>query len=191
MNGRTISIAMAVLLAAGLPRIAWAPPPEPQAADALAALAAARPPEPQLRPPLKVSAAEFECLALNVYFESRGQPLDGQAAVAFVTLNRVASPGFPDTICGVVRQKVNAGCQFGWTCDGRAHRPSAGPDWTEARLVALRALAGGVDPTEGALYFHHVNERPGWAVGKYANRVRIGDHIFFSVGEARARMARQ
>jgi spore germination cell wall hydrolase CwlJ-like protein len=190
MNGRTIPIAMAVLLAAGLPGAAWAPPPTPEAADQLAA-SAPKPAEPARRGPAKATAADFECLALNVYWESRGQPLDGQAAVAFVTLNRVAAPGFPDTICGVVRQKVNAGCQFGWTCDGRDHRPADGPGWTEARLVALRVLSGAVDPTGGALYFHGVNERPQWAVGKYAHKVQIGGHIFFKVGERPAQTVRQ
>src|SRR4051794_40469525 len=44
------------------------------------------------------------CLAKAVYFESRGEKLEGQLAVAEVVLNRVASPEYPDTICGVVTQ---------------------------------------------------------------------------------------
>ena len=54
---------------------------------------------------------EFECLALNVYFESRGEPLAGQYAVAAVTLNRVVHPAFPDSICQVVMQGAELGAE--------------------------------------------------------------------------------
>lgn len=49
--------------------------------------------------------AELRCLAENVYYEGRGEPLDGQYAIAEVTVNRVAAPQFPDTVCGVVHDK--------------------------------------------------------------------------------------
>jgi hypothetical protein len=44
------------------------------------------------------------CLALNVYFEARNEPVEGKVAVAQVVMNRKADPRFPDTICGVVYQ---------------------------------------------------------------------------------------
>ena len=43
-----------------------------------------------------------ECLALNVYHEARNQTIDGQYAVAHVTMNRVASSKHADNICDVV-----------------------------------------------------------------------------------------
>ena len=62
---------------------------------------------------------ELYCLANNIYFESRNQPKLGQIAVGQVTMNRVNSPKFPNTVCGVVKQggeKRNR-CQFSWYCD--------------------------------------------------------------------------
>ena len=55
------------------------------------------------------SQAEFEererrCLATAIYFEARGEPVEGQIAVGQVIMNRVRSPQFPETICGVVYQ---------------------------------------------------------------------------------------
>ncbi len=54
---------------------------------------------------------DLECLATNVYREARGEPMEGQIAVAKVTLNRVYSGKYPSSICGVVYQKN----QFSWT----------------------------------------------------------------------------
>ena len=47
---------------------------------------------------------DLECLAENIYFEARGEPLDGQFAVAEVTLNRTRAPNFPHTVCAVVHE---------------------------------------------------------------------------------------
>ena len=61
--------------------------------------------------------AALQCLALNVYWEARSEPMQGQLAVAAVTLNRVNDPRFPDDICDVVRQGGEVRkhrCQFSW-----------------------------------------------------------------------------
>ena len=50
-------------------------------------------------------AEMLTCIALNVYYEARSEPLEGQYAVAHVVLNRVASPRFPDDACTVVQQR--------------------------------------------------------------------------------------
>ena len=65
-----------------------------------------------------LSEDDLECLVRNVYHESRNQSLLGQAAVAHVTLSRVKSPLYPDSVCGVVWQKG----QFSWTEDGKSDR---------------------------------------------------------------------
>jgi spore germination cell wall hydrolase CwlJ-like protein len=125
---------------------------------------------------------EFECLALNVYFESRGEPLAGQYAVAAVTLNRVVHPGFPDSICQVVMQGVELGhnrCQFSWVCDRHGNRPRDDDAWENAKRVAFTALfLDQPDPTGGALYFHTAWVRPNWSriMLKVA---RIGGHLFY------------
>ena len=65
---------------------------------------------------------ERRCLAEAIYFESRGEPLEGQVAVAEVVLNRVDDRQFPQTVCGVTNQGAGSGrgCQFSYACDGRS-----------------------------------------------------------------------
>lgn len=191
MDGRSpLSLALgplalvAVLVVAEPMGSAWAPRPSPDAAipQVQPAAAAAAP-----APAKTVSASELRCLAMNVYWESRGQPLAGQAAVAHVTLNRVNAPGFPASICGVVHQS----CQFGWTCDGKKDLPTEPTAWAESVDMAKRALAGEPDPTGGALYFHQLSERPQWARGRYGHRVVIGQHVFFNVKDGSERQLAQ
>lgn len=185
MNGRMITFAVAALMTGGSTIPLEAPPPTPEAAEWLAA----RMPTP-VRPALMVNYAELQCLALNVYWEARGESAAGQAGVAHVTLNRVGAPGFPGTICGVVRQGGRAGtCQFGWNCDRKSDEPTDARAWARAQSVALRTLAGGPDPTGGALYFHHLREQPHWAAGRYLHKVRIGEHVFFRLHEPGIRLA--
>lgn len=175
MDGRTTTLAATAILAVvGLATPSLAPAPLPDAQARLAATA------PRSIPKLRaVSVAELECLAQNVYFESRGEPVQGRAAVAHVTLNRVGAEGFPDTICGVVRQGGPLGpCQFEWVCDGKPDTPAEPEAWLDAQAVAYRALTGSIDPTGGALYFHHVSLSPAWASARRAPKV-IGRHVFF------------
>ena len=66
------------------------------------------------------------CIALNVYYEARSEPLEGQYAVAHVVLNRVADDKFPDDACKVIKQGLEKGigrCQFSWYCDGKSDTP--------------------------------------------------------------------
>ena len=125
---------------------------------------------------------ELDCLALNIYWEARSEPLLGQVAVAAVTLNRVAAPAFPDTVCAVVFQGEERGrhlCQFSWRCDGRADEPRNPVAWAEARRVARLALNDQVtDPTGGALWYHAAHVLPAWA-RKMTLRTRIGHHLFY------------
>lgn len=66
--------------------------------------------------------AQWRCLAEALYFEARGESIRGQFAVAEVILNRVDSPLFPNTVCGVINQGTGRkfACQFTYTCDGHA-----------------------------------------------------------------------
>ena len=125
---------------------------------------------------------EFECLALNVYFESRGEPLAGQYAVAAVTLNRVVHPAFPDSICQVVMQGAELGqnkCQFSWVCDRHGDRPRAKAAWEMAKHVAFKTLfLDRPDPTAGAIYFHATWVRPNWSQ-EMLKVGHIGGHVFY------------
>lgn len=119
-------------------------------------------------------ADDLECLATAVYFESKGEPLSGQLAVANVVLNRSRSGRFPASVCGVVTQRG----QFGFVRGGRLPAVDTGRrDWKTAVAVAKIAMADGWDtPAPGALYFHARRASPGW---NRAHVVSIGNHIFY------------
>ena len=125
---------------------------------------------------------EIGCLSLNIYFEARGEPDLGKAAVAHVVLNRVVDKRFPTTVCGVVRQggeqKLHR-CQFSWWCDGRSDKPRNAQSWQQAQAVAQQVYWGfSPDPTAGALWYHADSVSPSW--GKVFNRgPKIGQHIFY------------
>ncbi len=124
---------------------------------------------------------ELACLALNIYWEARSESLEGQQAVAKVTLNRVRSPDFPDTICGVVTQgsERTTGCQFSWQCDGRDDTPRDARAWARANEVARHGLfEDPADPTRGALFYHATYVSPTW-VRLMTQVTQIGRHIFY------------
>jgi hypothetical protein len=125
---------------------------------------------------------QIECLALNIYWETKGEPLLGQVAVAAVTLNRVMDRQFPATVCEVVRQGGEERlhhCHFSWWCDGKDDTPTEIRAWRRALSLATAALFTGLpDPTKGALWFHADYVDPYWA--PYKKEVaRIGRHIFY------------
>lgn len=126
----------------------------------------------------EVTDAEQECLASAVYFEARGEPVDGQLAVADVVLNRVASKKYPDTICDVVIQPW----QFSFVnATGRIPEPNrASQAWKKAvaiSSIALNKLAAEVP--EDVLWYHADYVAPGW--GKRLTREKkVGLHIFYS-----------
>ncbi|MGE5155099.1 MAG: cell wall hydrolase [Bdellovibrio bacteriovorus] len=142
------------------------------------------PGEKRLRlPKLERSVQEesVRCLALNIYHEARAEPEKGQLAVAAVTLNRVASPAFPNSVCKVVKQggKKRNGCQFSWWCDRHPDEPREAEAWRRALELSRKALGGEIsDPTDGALYYHATRVKPRWA-RSFARTGKIGRHLFY------------
>jgi spore germination cell wall hydrolase CwlJ-like protein len=137
------------------------------------------------RGPAVAGPAEYgslECMALNVYWEARSESRSDQRAVAHVTLNRMRSSEFPDTVCDVVHQGGEDelyGCQFHWWCDGKVDEPQNPIAWQMAIEVARRVLAGNdPDSTDGALFFHNDDVSPEWASAR-VRTVQIGTHIFY------------
>lgn len=129
----------------------------------------------------------LECLALNIYHEARGEPLEGQLAVAHVVLNRARDPRFPGDVCEVTyehRTGFGPDCQFSWTCDGISDRPRDPVAWRRSQALARQVYDGlAADPTQGALWFHADYVEPHWSPGERAGQ-RIGQHIFFrTLGE--------
>lgn len=117
---------------------------------------------------------ESECLARAVYFESHGEPLSGQLAVAEVIINRARSGRYASTLCGVVRQRS----QFSFVRGGVIPRPPlSSRGWRNAVAVAHIAQAGlASSPVPRALSFHARRVNPGWRLTRIAT---VGNHIFY------------
>lgn len=126
------------------------------------------------------------CLAMAIFFESRGEPLQGKIAVANVIMNRVSSERYPDTVCGVVTQKH----QFEFYWDGKkeevpSHNQSSIEAWQESLQIASAFLAEGgdgsqfKDVTNGSLHYHAswMQKYPCWSNPDKA--IEIGNHLFF------------
>ena len=134
-----------------------------------------------------VTAAEktrqLECLTRNIYWEAASEPFEGKVAVAQVTLNRMQSGKFADSVCGVVYQKnvfyERVVCQFSWYCEGN-HKVKAihKPMWRESEEVAKKVLLEGfrLPSLQKAMYYHADYVNPGWNHPKIE---KIGRHIFY------------
>ncbi len=134
-----------------------------------------------------VSAAErtrqLECLTRNIYWEAANEPFEGKVGVAQVTLNRVESGKFANSVCGVVYQKnviyEKVICQFSWYCEtNHKMRAVHKPLWNESEEVAKKVLLEGfrLPSLKAALYYHADYVNPGW---KHPKIEKIGRHIFY------------
>lgn len=129
------------------------------------------------------SKKQVTCLADNIYFESVNEPLKGQKAVAHVTMNRLLSNNYADTVCGVVQQKTNGVCQFSWYCMEKHLKQRLTIRKTEEYNEILE-LASDIfvnystrhDVTKGATFYHADYVNPRWALERVD---KIGRHIFY------------
>ena len=158
---------------------------------------------------MKIDQQELWCLSQNIYFEARAEGVEGKAAVANVTRNRVVSKDFPNTYCGVVYQgpvreswktKQNPDldddqrvyyprkhrCQFSWYCDGKSDKMYDNDAFwraVEISNLVLEAATGKyplVDITEGSTHYHTIEVAPDWRHDRGMMKIsRIGDHIFY------------
>ncbi|MGO4004242.1 MULTISPECIES: cell wall hydrolase [Pseudomonas] len=120
------------------------------------------------------------CLSRSIYWEAKGITAADMEAVASVVMNRLGHEGFPDTVCGVVKQGVETrACQFSWWCDGRSDQVQEEGEYTEAKEIARKALNQQLkDRTHGALYFHDRNVKPAWAK-QYIKTAETGKFMFY------------
>lgn len=155
-----------------------------------------------------IDAREVHCLALNIWFESRGTDKDDRLAVAHVTKNRVKSAKYPENVCAVVFQGVHAKhpvtgaiypirnmCQFSWYCDGKSDEIKLTDKqgrtirqnvmiWEECQTIAFDVLTGmSEDPTDGAT--HYLNEKlvknmPRWTT-VYTKVYETNGHQFYKM----------
>lgn len=144
----------------------------------------------------KAQASEVNCLALNIYHEARNQPFMGKLAVGYVTLNRVKSNKFPNTVCGVVKQGIKSKwfkekfnkdvplkhkCQFSWWCDGKSDEPKEKEIWELTKGLAHQIYYKNIldfDITDGATHYHADYVNPYWAKKK-TKIMKIKNHIFY------------
>lgn len=114
------------------------------------------------------------CMAVAIYFEARGEPIDGQMLVAETIINRVADERWPDNACDVIKQPN----QFSFYSDGRSDRPRNLEAYTTAVLVAQQALEGD-HMYSNALYYHTLDVKPVWRHDLQPIGV-VGEHIFYA-----------
>ena len=136
---------------------------------------------------------EINCMALNIYYETRGSSLADSYAVADVVLNRVEDTRYPNSICEVVYQgeKHASGqmkrnrCQFSWYCDGKSDVPRDKEAWKRAQSIAWDIVQWdnyrGI--TEGATHYHAHYVNPRWNKSRKGFSItrlgRIGTHIYY------------
>ncbi len=149
-------------------------PPRPVIALKTAPAKGTPAPEPLAK--FKATPGALDCLSAAIYYEARGEAVDGRAAVAQVVLNRTRRPTqFPHSVCGVVYQGAAKGaCQFSFVCNGAMRGRREHDAWLDARRIAARALAGHVMTAIGkATSFHAANGGQAPAGG-----LRLGGHVF-------------
>ena len=131
--------------------------------------------------PVASGGTEWQCLTEALYFEARGESVQGQFAVAEVILNRVKSSRFPNTVCAVVNQGTGKRhqCQFSYTCDGKAEVVNEPAAYSNVGKIA-RALLDGAprNLTVGATYYHNHSVRPSWS-RTFTRTASIDGHFFY------------
>ena len=137
-----------------------------------------------------IDVEESQCLALNIFFEAAVESTAGKLAVAHVTLNRVKSKNYPNSICEVVKEGIHHSnglpkrdrCQFSWYCDGKGDIPKKGRLWNESVDLANYVVERQNDLrdiTDGATHYHATYiDAPRWTVQKKV-MARIDQHIFY------------
>jgi spore germination cell wall hydrolase CwlJ-like protein len=123
-----------------------------------------------------------KCLANAVYFESRGEEMRGQIAVAQVVLNRAFSGFYPDNVCDVVYQNAHRhlACQFTFACDGIPDVVTDPDAWKRAKQVARDSLDGKLWLNEvgKSTHYHAYWVRPNW-IREMRRMHKLGVHTFY------------
>jgi spore germination cell wall hydrolase CwlJ-like protein len=131
--------------------------------------------------PAATGGDDWQCLAEALYFEARGESIEGIFAVGEVILNRVDSGAYPSSLCGVVNQgtgRRNA-CQFSYTCDGNPTVVREREAWNNVGKIARILLDGTPrDLTNGATHFHTRAVNPSWS-RRFTRTASIGAHLFY------------
>lgn len=165
------------ILLPALPPVAVQPnAPAEMPASAAADAAEAADPAPEAvaereaAPP--VSPTELACMTKVILYEAGSEVRDGQIAVAQVVMNRVKSPRFPNSVCGVIHQR-------GQFSSIRSFRHPRNARWQRAEAIARDVIEGDHAPVVGrALYFHAARVRPAYVASR-TKVGRVGNHLFY------------
>jgi spore germination cell wall hydrolase CwlJ-like protein len=136
--------------------------------------------------------AERRCLTEAMYFEAGSEGEEGMRAVAEVILRRQATPGFPKTVCKVIRSGLTrVSCEFSYLCDGSRRRRRGRGLWMQSwrlagEILADKKAALTENVTEGATHFHASYVSPDWDKLDLVKTVQIGQHIFYRHKDAPA-----
>lgn len=126
-------------------------------------------------PLVSYSEKDEACLARNIYYEAGVESEAGKYSVAQVTLNRLQTKRWGQTICEVVYAKS----QFSWTLKKKLVKPR-GKSWEDSQWIARRVLRGDYVPSLAKAQFYHADYvKPKWRDPK-AKLAQIGAHIFYS-----------
>lgn len=131
--------------------------------------------------PVAKGGEPWKCLSEALYFEARGESVEGIFAVAEVILNRVDSPNYPDSVCDVVHQGTGKRyqCQFTYTCDGQREVIGEPTAYRRVAKVARLMLDGAPRQlTDGATHYHTKAVSPRWS-RVYERTTTIGFHHFY------------
>ena len=120
-----------------------------------------------------VSENDKQLLARAVNGEARGEPYEGQVAVAAVILNRVKHSSFPNTISGVIYQPG----AFTAVSDGQINVPIAE---NSTVYKACEDAINGWDPSGGAIYYFNPETATNKWIWSRPLIVVIGKHRFCS-----------
>ncbi len=127
---------------------------------------------------------ELRCMAAAIYFEARDEPIKGQIAVAQVVMNRIRSPYYPKTICGVVYEgeRLRRGCQFSFTCTGKRNKVKEQDAWATAVKLSKQVIGREVwlEDVGFATHYHATYVKPPWR-HELDRLTQIGTHIFYKV----------
>lgn len=137
------------------------------------------------RYPIPFELIDEECMALNMYYEARAErSIYHIAAVGHVTLNRVKSKEWPNSICKVVYQQRLSKSRhwtpmFSWTKDNKSNIPINLTAYNKCLKIARMVILGEIkDNTNNSTHYHNTTVNPYWADSMILI-AQLGNHIFY------------
>jgi len=130
----------------------------------------------QVKEQIKYTEHDLNCLTKNIYYEAGVESTVGKFAVAHVTVNRLKTGYWGNSICAVVYAKK----QFSWTLAKKLPKPDS-QLWAESEDIARKVLAGHrVRGLTRSLFYHAIYiQDPHWADTRH-EAGQIGNHVFYN-----------